>query len=308
MSYKNTQKNLLLVLMLFISTIHIAQPTKTIESINIPISYDKPATIFINDSIKYDNTGAEQIKAMINYDSKEGISIIKIQFMCYEGACEKEDFYETTYTIYTKAGYVFSFNIVYGENSNLFFFKKEEYPEYLIASKPKLKVEKKVETEKEDTLKTKSLSINEIKLLSDSLFYQKPNIGDINHANKKVIVGMTHLYVKYDCIFVGIEIINKSNIKYDIDFIKFSEINKKNLYNRNYTEDEKELNILYESNEKLTEVLEKSYIQKTYVFKKFSLSENKLIIIDLWEKDGERNLSMKLSDNKLMKIDVFPSN
>ena len=90
----------------------------------------------------------------------------------------------------------------------------------------------------------------------------------------------------------NIQVENKSSLDYDLNFLKLSvetrKKGKKKSLQRLYQEPGFKYNLP-------SKVKEKKTVRLVYVFPKFSLSNERRAVLELNERNGERNLKLKIS-------------
>lgn len=106
-----------------------------------------------------------------------------------------------------------------------------------------------------------------------------------------------------ETLFFPLHIANKSNVTYDVDFVKFY-IQDKQVAKRT-AEQAIEINPIYVYNGAKKKIDAKGKLQQVYIFKKFTIPEQKQLIIELYEKGGGRNIKLKLANSDLLKARTF---
>jgi hypothetical protein len=98
---------------------------------------------------------------------------------------------------------------------------------------------------------------------------------------------------------------NKSNIGYDIDFLKFT-VRDKKLIKRTAMQ-EAELTPRYVYNGKLSAIPGTKLQERVYVLPKFTIPDDKVLIVELFEKGGGRHLSLKITNQDILRARVLPA-
>lgn len=102
-----------------------------------------------------------------------------------------------------------------------------------------------------------------------------------------------------ETLFFPLHIVNKSNVTYDVDFVKFY-IQDKQVVKRT-AEQALEITPIYVFNGSLNKIQAKGKLEQVYIFKKFTIPEQKQLIVELYEKGGGRNSKLKLTNSDLLK-------
>lgn len=106
-----------------------------------------------------------------------------------------------------------------------------------------------------------------------------------------------------ETLFFPLHIANKSNVTYDVDFVKFY-IQDKQVAKRT-AEQALEISPIYVYNGAQKKIGAQGTLEQVYIFKKFTIPDQKQLIVELYEKGGGRNLKLKLSNSALLKARTF---
>ncbi|GGG17060.1 hypothetical protein GCM10011344_17130 [Dokdonia pacifica] len=124
------------------------------------------------------------------------------------------------------------------------------------------------------------------------LLERKQRIGRIKKRNEGIILNVENIVFDKDELYFVIEIENNSTLDYDLNFLNLSietrQKGKRKSLQRLYKEP------IYKHNLP-SKIKENETARFVYVLPKFSLSDDRRAILELNEKDGERNIEMKLS-------------
>lgn len=209
----------------------------------------------------------------------------------------KNDFEETNLTVITTDGKLYSFLIDYSnapEHLNIIFQKGEQA----------------------DTIKNASSGtiVHEQNIADAQFSKEKNNAGVLESIAKKVVVKkkMFHhlrdehaemklqlrgLYISNDMFYFQFAIHNKSNVSYDIDAIRFSIRDKKKAKRTAFQENE--LNSLYQYGN-LQAIKGKNRNVFVIAVPKFTVGDHKYLDVHVLEKNGGRELHLKLKNKHIM--------
>lgn len=123
------------------------------------------------------------------------------------------------------------------------------------------------------------------RLLQESGYIKNRNIT--TYKNIKLI--LKGVYVNNNKIYILMRIDNKSNINYDVNAYKFYITNDKGIATSEQTIDVNIVNITPD-----TKILPKGKNDIVFMFDKFSVGDDKQLLFELTEKNGDRNLSFKI--------------
>lgn len=125
-------------------------------------------------------------------------------------------------------------------------------------------------------------------------------IKDKSWDMKAIVSG---IYIKGNTIYYQIKLNNLSTIDYDIDFLRFYIRDKKKA--RRTAIQENEMTPLFVScNTKLIKATTSSVI--VVAFQKFTIPDAKFLAIEINEKNGGRNLLLKVGNRKIIKAKTLP--
>ncbi len=124
------------------------------------------------------------------------------------------------------------------------------------------------------------------------LLNRKQRIGRIKKRNEGIILTVENIVFDKDESYFVIEIKNNSTLDYDLNFLNFSietrQKGKRKSLQRLYKE------ALYKHSLP-SKIIKNQMVRFVYVMPKFSLSNDRRAILELKEKDGERNIELKIS-------------
>ena len=124
------------------------------------------------------------------------------------------------------------------------------------------------------------------------LLNRKQRIARIKKRNEGIILTVENIVFDKDELYFVIEIENNSTLDYDLNFLNLSietrQKGKRKSLQRLYKEP------IYKDNLP-SKIKENEMARFVYVLPKFSLCDDRRAILELNEKDGERNIGMKLS-------------
>jgi hypothetical protein len=149
-----------------------------------------------------------------------------------------------------------------------------------------------------DSIQTK---ISEKSIDNDTYYYQKfcsylldrrQYLGRYIMRNDGVILRVENIVFDKEELYFVIQIRNNSTLDYDLNFLSLSietrQKGKKKSLQRLYQEPIFKHNLP-------SKIVENETVRFIYVMPKFSLSNDRRVILELNEKDGERNIEMKIS-------------
>jgi conjugative transposon TraN protein len=132
---------------------------------------------------------------------------------------------------------------------------------------------------------------------------KKRTLGQRRMAKNAMVLGLHGLYTADDLFYFQLAMRNKSNIGYDIDFLKFT-VRDKKLVKRTAIQ-EAELTPRYVYNGQFTSIPGTRQLEQVYVYPKFTIPDDKVLIVELFEKGGGRHLSLKITNQDILRARVL---
>lgn len=185
-------------------------------------------------------------------------------------------------------GSIFSYIVSYKEHL--------EKLNYFIPQSQSIGFEQPKFTEKSD-------STNVANLFTDKTFYyerfcsfllaRKQHIGNIQKRKNGIVLSLENIVFDKEELYFIIKIENKSTLDYDLNFLDISVQTRKQGKKKSIQRISKLPNFKYDVP---TNVAKKEIKRMVYVLPKFSLGNDKMVILELNEKNGERNLKLKVSN------------
>lgn len=124
------------------------------------------------------------------------------------------------------------------------------------------------------------------------LLNRKQHIGRIKKRNEGIVLSVENIVFDKEELYFVIQIENNSTLDYDLNFINLSietrQKGKRKSLQRLYKE------ALYKHSLP-SKIVKNQTVRFVYVMPKFSLSNDRRTILELNEKDGERNIELKIS-------------
>jgi hypothetical protein len=177
----------------------------------------------------------------------------------------KENFSETNMTVITADGKLYSFLVHYSANPSL-----------------NIKIENKPS-------------------IFEKIAAQKKFIRGIRDRKYDMRLQLKGIYIDNDILYYQLELQNYSNLSYDIELLRFFIKDQKQ--SKRTASQELEQTPLYVYGN-TGSVPGQSKIIMVVALPKFTIPDKKLMVVQLMEKNGGRNLSLKINNNKLVKAKV----
>ena len=258
-------KVLLFTILLFSAIALHAQ--NSIESYSIQVSFDKTVHIIFPSAIKYVDLGSGDIIAA-KAPGAENVLRVKAAVEHFTDS--------TNISVICDDGTFYSFYVSYSD-----------------------KLEKLTISILDEIYASQNgdVSIRQVEAIMQAIY--KENRNNIKYLGCKLFSVQTlvkSIYVHEGLFFIHVLIKNSSNIPFDIDILRFK-ISDKKLVKRTAIQ-ETYIKPLKSFNEQ-TRIGARSSSRIIYVLPKFTLADEKLLQIELYEKEGARNQIVRIENQDL---------
>ena len=267
-------KPILFTLIMLISTFVEAQTTEILDTIYANNS--KNVALFFPEPIRQGITGSENFVFTYNREKEQ-----------YFGLLQAKQGKESNLLVINRNGSIFSYIVRYkAQLSKLNYFVP--LSNSIGNEKPKLA----------DSIQTET---SEKSIDNDTYYYQKfcsyllnrrQYIGRYIRRNNGVILRLENIVFDKEELYFVFQIRNNSTLDYDLNFLNLSvetrQKGKKKSLQRLHQEPIFKYNLP-------SKIVENETVRFIYVMPKFSLSNDRRVVLELNEKAGERNIEMKIS-------------
>lgn len=236
----------------------------------------KNVALFFPEPIRQGITGSENFVFTYNRENEQ-----------YFGLLQAKPGKESNLLVINRNGSIFSYIVKYkSQLSKLNYF---------------IPMSSSIGNEKPKVKDSVLAASQEIKINNRDYYYQKFSSylleskkcsGRIKKGNQEIILNVEDIVFNDEELYFVIQIQNRSTLDYDINFLEFS-IESKQKGKR------KSLQRLYQepifTKNLPSKIVKGQSVRLVYVMTKFSLSSHRRAVLELNEKDGERNIKLKIS-------------
>tara|TARA_R110002073_G_scaffold247619_4_gene410524 strand:- start:2129 stop:2965 length:837 start_codon:yes stop_codon:yes gene_type:complete len=128
------------------------------------------------------------------------------------------------------------------------------------------------------------------------LVKRRQRIGKLKKRQDGVILNIENIVFDKEELYFVINIENKSSLDYDLNFLNLTIQTRKKGKKKSLQSVYLEPVFTYNLPSKIKE---NQTVKLVYVVPKFSISDERMVVLELNEKNGERNIKLKLSDNTI---------
>jgi conjugative transposon TraN protein len=153
------------------------------------------------------------------------------------------------------------------------------------------------ETTADKQLAVIELNENDLKELAEKVLDRSQEIFSLGIKKNKYEFSLNNILVHNNILFFVFQLKNNSNIHFDIDFIKCFLVDKKTT--RNAIQQEYVIDYIYEKDFPQT-IKAKSSNKFLLIFNKFTIPNNKIFKVEIYERNGGRNINFTIDNDIIM--------
>ena len=254
----------------------------------VEVTFAKTVHIIFPAAVRYVDLGSNHIIAG-KADGAENVIRVKATTEGFPG--------ETNFSVICEDGSFFSFNAKYAREPEM------------------LNIEMKDFLENEDTSDFSHTRMNIyfrelgnespllVKLIMRSIY--KNNDRKVRHLGSKrfgIQFLIKGIYTYNGMLYVHTQTKNSSNVPFDTDFIKFKIVDKK--VPKRTAIQETVLDAVRSYNE-VIEIAGKSTVRTVYALPKFTIPDDKLLLVELYEKNGGRHQVIRVENADIVTAEVI---
>lgn len=253
-----------------------------IEPYKMQVTYDKTSHLIFPTAIRYVDLGSEYLIAG-KADDAENVLRVKASIRHFET--------ETNFSVITNDGRFYSFDVEYNE-----------YPNVL--SYDLLTMQKTVDKANGNDVLFAELgndSPSLANLLLETIYKKDKRI--IKHIGAKSF-GIQYLlkgiYIHNGKYYFHTELKNRSNVPFNIDFINFKIVDKK-VAKRTVVQ-ERPISPLRAYLPLEQKTFGKSTAQNVFLLDQFTITDDKVLLIEVYEKNGGRHQTLRVENSDLINV------
>lgn len=251
-----------------------------IEPYQMQVTYDKTTHLIFPTAIRYVDLGSEYLIAG-KADDAENVLRVKASVKDFET--------ETNFSVITNDGRFYSFNVYYST-----------CPEAL--SYDLITMQKAVDKKNGNDVLFEELGNNSPSLaglLLETIY--KNNNRIVKHIGAKsfgIQFILKGIYIHNGKYYFHTELRNRTNVPFQIDFINFKVVDKK-VAKRTVVQEKPMIPI--RTYKPLDEIGGKAIEQNVFLLDQFTIADDKVLLIEIFEKNGGRHQTLQVENSDLIK-------
>ncbi|OJW80298.1 MAG: conjugative transposon protein TraN [Bacteroidetes bacterium 46-16] len=245
--------------------------SKAIQPYHMAIAYSKTTNIVFPYAIVSVDRGSQDVLAQ---KAKGVENILQIK-------AAKDSFPQTNLTVLTADGKLTSFLVDYSEQPDMLNVSMTNENQQQVISIPAENINQE-ETEHYATMASTS----------------KEKARGMKDKSFGIYLKLNGLYIHEDLMFLRFSIRNKTDINYDIDQLRLYIRDQKKVKRTASQEIEITPVFVYNNSDKINGQSKNTFV---FVVPKFTISDKKYLAIQMMEKNGGRNLELRIKNKKVVK-------
>ena len=251
-----------------------------IEPYQMEVTYDKTSHLIFPTGIRYVDLGSEYLIAGKAEDA-ENVLRVKASVRDFES--------ETNFSVITNDGRFYSFNVYYSS-----------YPDVL--SYDLLTMQKAVDKTNGNDVLFEELGNNSPSLaglLLETIYKNDKRI--VKHIGAKsfgIQFILKGIYIHNGKYYFHTELGNRTNVPFEIDFINFKIVDKK-IAKRTVVQERPMIPL--RTYKPLDDINGKSTEQNVFLLDQFTIADDKILLIEIFEKNGGRHQTLQVENSDLIK-------
>ena len=251
-----------------------------IEPYQMEVTYDKTSHLIFPTGIRYVDLGSEYLIAGKAEDA-ENVLRVKASVRDFES--------ETNFSVITNDGRFYSFNVYYSS-----------YPDVL--SYDLLTMQKAVDKTNGNDVLFEELGNNSPSLaglLLETIYKNDKRI--VKHIGAKsfgIQFILKGIYIHNGKYYFHTALGNRTNVPFEIDFINFKIVDKK-IAKRTVVQERPMIPL--RTYKPLDDINGKSTEQNVFLLDQFTIADDKILLIEIFEKNGGRHQTLQVENSDLIK-------
>lgn len=261
---------------------------KVIPPYGLEVTFDKTVHIIFPAAVRYVDLGSTKIIAG-KAEGAENVIRIKAAVRNFED--------ETNFSVITDDGNFYSFNVRYvqePEKLNI------EMKELITKAAPGKTQTGAGDVYLKELGKEPPAAVN---LIMNNIYKKdKSDIKNISSKKYGVEFSIKGIYTNNGMLYFHSQIKNITNIPFDIDFITFKIVDRR--VTKRTAVQEQVITPLRVLNNNQT-IRGKSVARSVFTLEKFTIADNKMLVIEIFEKNGGRHQSVMITNRNIVKAKLI---
>lgn len=278
----------LLLVVICLSMAGRSDAQSTIESHSLEITYNKTSSIIFPAVIKSVDKGSRDVLAQ---KAKGVENVLQLK-------AARENFPETNLTVITADGAIHEFAIR--------FAKAPAQQVMTLAITPLSRCGEagtvSANSGGEALIFQTDMTESDMERFSQAIIRAKKPLKPLREKQYKITLRLSSIHIKDNMIFFHLQLRNQSNIDYDVDFIRFFIRDQVKVKRTASQEVDVEPAYVFGEDKR---VKGKSTQDIVYALGKFTIPDAKRLVIEMFEKNGGRNINLSIKNKTIVKAKLI---
>jgi conjugative transposon TraN protein len=259
---------------------------RIIPPYNLEVTFDKTVHVIFPSAVKYIDLGSTNIIAG-KAESAENVVRIKASVKGFEN--------ETNFSVITDEGSFYSFNVKYANEPQKLNIEMQDFiHDGATVNRPNNSMdiylsELRNESPQEVIMAMKSIYKN-----------NKKEIKNIESKRFGIQFLLKGIYIQNDLLYFHTEVKNSSNVPFDVDFMRWKIVDKKVAKRTAIQETVIEPVRVFHF---VTKIQGRSSERTVFAMNKFTIPEDKKLVVELFEKNGGRHQSFAIGNDDIVQAE-----
>ena len=261
---------------------------RIIPPYNLEVTFDKTVHVIFPSAVKYIDLGSANLIAG-KAEAAENVVRIKAAVNGFEN--------ETNFSVITDEGSFYSFNVRYAnEPQKLNIEMKDFIHDGAIVNRPNNSMDIYLSELANESPK-------EVNMAMKSIYRKnKKEIKNIESKRFGIQFLLKGIFIHNDMLYFHTEIKNLSNVSFDVNFIRWKIVDKKVAKRTAIQETVIEP---VRASHFVTKIQGRSSERTVFVMNKFTIPDDKKLVVELFEKNGGRHQQFVIGNDDIIQADVI---
>lgn len=143
-------------------------------------------------------------------------------------------------------------------------------------------------------------ALGDVETVASQVAASSDYLKRIGLISKKMFLFIGGIYSFGDKMYFKVNVKNVSSVPYDIDYAQFLVKSRKNGVSRTSSTGAEELEPVFIARPDVETINKDQTVTFVYVFEKFTISDEKKLHLEVWEKNGDRSLELPIESIEIL--------
>ncbi len=255
---------------------------------NLEVTFNKTVHVIFPSAVKYIDLGSPNIIAG-KAEAAENVVRVKSTIKGFEN--------ETNFSVITEEGSFYSFNVKYADEPQKLNIEMQDFiHDGATVNRPNNSMDIYLS-------ELRNESPQEVNLVMKSIYKNnKKEIKNIESKRFGIQFLLKGIYIQNDLLYFHSEVKNTSNVPFDVDFIRWKVVDKKVAKRTAIQETVIEP---VRASHFVTKIKGRSSERTVFAMNKFTIPDDKKLVVELFEKNGGRHQSFAIGNDDITQAETI---